>query len=76
VTNASLNGIKYAYYIYYRLLDSPTRLWDVVASVNTSRILIDLSPGRKYGIRMTVAIMDGNGIASEEMEVTTIEGRM
>lgn len=76
VANSTLNGKQYLYYIYYRLLDHPDRLWEVAGTSGTNLTLIDLTPKTLYGLRISVSIEAGNGIASHEKEVRTIEGGM
>ncbi|XP_066935071.1 uncharacterized protein [Clytia hemisphaerica] len=74
VDNSSLNGVRYLYYVYYRQLDHPDRLWEVTGTSNLTLTIKDLKPLTLYGLRMTVSIEEGNGVASLEQEVWTIEG--
>ena len=74
VSNNTLNGKMYLYYIYYRQLDHSDRQWEVAGTSGTNLTLIDLKPKTLYGMRISVSIEEGNGIASMEKQVWTIEG--
>jgi len=67
----------YMYYIYYRLLAVQPPIWRIKGFYSTGpNELIDLTPGTWYGVRVLAAIQGGNGIATDEMKVLTMEGRM
>ena len=67
----------YLYYIYYRRLDVQPPIWTIKGHNTTGpNELIDLQPATWYGIRVLACIQGGNGIATEEMKVLTLEGRM
>ena len=74
MANSSLNGKQYLYYVYYRQLDNPDRLWEIAGTAYTNLTLIDLKPKTLYGLRIAVSIESGVGIASPEKELWTIEG--
>ena len=66
----------YLYYVYYRLLDVTPPTWSVKGFPTTGpNVLIDLLPGTWYGIRIMASVESGNGIATEEFKVATLEGR-
>lgn len=73
-TNGTVNGELFVYYVFFREIKGSPSHWDNFATSNISLTLVNLKPGTLYGLRMTVAILDGNGIASEELEIETIEG--
>lgn len=65
----------YMYYIYYRLLDVQLPTWSVKGFPTTGpNELIDLQPGTSYGVRVMAAMESGNGIATEELKLVTMEG--
>lgn len=68
-------GDFYLFYVYYRQIRKWTPDWDVIGvNESTSLQLNELIPGSEYGIRVLTAVKIGNGLASEEIRVTTIEG--
>jgi len=69
-------GDLYAYFVYYRSLKGDDKSWSYVGTTNLNLTISDLIPGNVYGIRMTYAALGGNGIASPEFVLETIEGGM
>ena len=76
VGNETINGEQYLYYIYYRVLKGTDtqRNWQVIGTGGNNITLFDLEPFTLYGVRMTVSSTLGNGVASQEKEVMTLEG--
>lgn len=68
-------GDFYMFYVYYREIRKWTPGWEVIGVNNTASLLLDdLTPGTMYGIRILTAVTSGNGLASDEIQVKTIEG--
>ncbi|XP_066928943.1 uncharacterized protein [Clytia hemisphaerica] len=65
----------YLYYIFWRQLAVEPATWSVKGFNNTGpNQLIDLLPATWYGIRISASFQSGNGIATEEIKVITLEG--
>ena len=67
-------GQGHSYYVYYRPLKGINRNWTVFGTKDTTARLNDLVPGSLYGIRVAIATVGSNGVASAEQDVWTIEG--
>ena len=75
LSNESIHGSFYGYYVFYRRYENGVPLeWHNVGTRLRSITLDELTPGSQYGIRMLVSVSHGNGIASRERIVRTIEG--
>lgn len=74
VDNNTVNGEEYTYYVFYRSIKGANKTWRNIGSNSFNAVINNLEPGMLYGLRMLVAINDGNGIASQEKEIETIEG--
>ncbi|XP_057314721.1 uncharacterized protein LOC130655923 isoform X2 [Hydractinia symbiolongicarpus] len=64
----------YMYYIFYRDLTIPNLNWTSYGTLNKTVTLPDLNANTLYGIRLVVALIDANGIASSEKKIRTKEG--
>ena len=67
-----VNGNYYMYYVYYRRIDS-TEPWDNIGTKNNTVLIRDLLPATLYGIRVLASVVEGNGIASPEEQISTKE---
>ncbi|XP_057292100.1 uncharacterized protein LOC130614680 isoform X2 [Hydractinia symbiolongicarpus] len=72
--NASMiNGNFYMYQVFYKKVQDNT--WDNFGTANESYQLVDLDPGTEYVIRVLAATHSGNGVASSQIIIRTIEGK-
>ena len=72
--SASENATNY--YIFYREIGGIVGQWEIRGTplTNTSFNITRLKPRSWYKIRMTISALDGNGPASNEISVQTLEG--
>lgn len=71
--NASMiNGNFYLYQVFYKKVQDHT--WDNFGTTNRSYQLVGLTPGTEYVIRVLAATHSGNGVASSQIIIRTIEG--
>ena len=65
------------YYIFYRQKNGIIGQWEsrgIPLTNNSSFNITRLKPRTWYKIRITVSVLDGNGPASEEISIQTLEG--